>query len=171
MIDDLISDLPFPLCSSLPLCFKTPHFSVHKPIWSTQRHRGNRVEMWSSVLACRQAFAEDPARTYQILRFCITESSKDRAPPQFLWYHTTKEPMPMTLDIHLQLPPEYIDALRQHAAANGEDIDAYVSHLITDHLQSDATCTRRPNSWAARHPQLQHVIDDSRESIYAGCGE
>ncbi len=88
----------------------------------------------------------------------------------------------MTLDIHLQLPPEYIDALRQHAAASGEDIDAYVSHLITDHLQSDATCTRRPNfapqvftqwlnSWAARHPQLQHGIDDSRESIYAGCGE
>ena len=88
----------------------------------------------------------------------------------------------MTLDIHLQLPPEYIDALRQHAAANGEDINAYVSHLITDHLQPDVSSTRRTNctsqdfgewlkSWAERHPQLKHVVDDSRESIYAGCGE
>ncbi|MBL8812799.1 MAG: hypothetical protein JNM43_21720 [Planctomycetaceae bacterium] len=88
----------------------------------------------------------------------------------------------MTLDVHLQLPPEYIDALRQHAAANGEDVSTYVSALITDHLQSDANFTRRSigspqdfdewlNSWAERHPQLKHVIDDSRESIYAGCGE
>lgn len=88
----------------------------------------------------------------------------------------------MTLDIHLQLPPEYIDALRQHAAANGEDINSYVSHLITDHLQPDLSSTRRTNgtpqdfgewlkSWAERHPQLKHVVDDSRESIYAGCGE
>lgn len=88
----------------------------------------------------------------------------------------------MTLDIHLQLPPEYIDALRQHAAANGEDINSYVSHLITDHLQPDVSSTRRTNgtpqdfgewlkSWAERHPQLKHVVDDSRESIYAGCGE
>ena len=88
----------------------------------------------------------------------------------------------MTLNIQLQLPAEYIDALRQHAAANGEDINAYVSHLITDHLQPDLASNRSSDvtsqdfgewlkSWAERHPQLDHVVDDSRESIYAGCGE
>jgi len=88
----------------------------------------------------------------------------------------------MTLDIHLQLPPEYIDTLRQHAAANGEDISVYVSHLIADHLQPDVASSPKSNgtpqdfaewlkSWAERHPQLNHVVDDSRESIYAGCGE
>ena len=25
--------------------------------------------------------------------------------------------------------------------------------------------------WAASHPRLDHFVDDSRESIYAGCGE
>ncbi len=25
--------------------------------------------------------------------------------------------------------------------------------------------------WAASHPRLDRVLDDSRESIYAGCGE
>jgi transcriptional regulator of nitric oxide reductase len=36
----------------------------------------------------------------------------------------------MTLDLHLQLPDEYVEALRQHAAASGECVDAYVSQLI-----------------------------------------
>jgi hypothetical protein len=99
-----------PLCSSVPLCFKTHLSSTHSPVWSTQRHRENRVGTWSCVRAWRQAFAGAPAgplqlpsaslrqlqrhavesqslrpaRTYRIARFCITESEKDGDPPEFL---------------------------------------------------------------------------------------
>jgi hypothetical protein len=85
----------------------------------------------------------------------------------------------MTLELQLQLPLEYIDALRKHAAANGENIDAYVSQLVVDSLQAEMEATRLTNTsqqsfgdwlqaWAERHPKLDHEIDDSRESIYAG---
>jgi transcriptional regulator of nitric oxide reductase len=88
----------------------------------------------------------------------------------------------MTLDLHLQLPDEYVEALRQHAAASGECVDAYVSQLSAEHLQPDVASARPANassrdfgawlrSWALQHPQLQHVVDDRRDSIYAGCGE
>jgi len=95
---------------------------------------------------------------------------------------TGKETQTITLDNHLQLPPEYIDALRQHAAASGEDLDACVSQIVADNLQAEITATRRSNgqpqnfgewlkAWADRHPRLDHDIDDSRESIYADCVE
>jgi phenylpyruvate tautomerase PptA (4-oxalocrotonate tautomerase family) len=29
----------------------------------------------------------------------------------------------------------------------------------------------RMKAWAARHPRVDHFVDDSRESIYAGRGE
>jgi hypothetical protein len=88
----------------------------------------------------------------------------------------------MTLNIQLQLPPEYIDALRQRASEHGENLDVYISQIVAEEVQAELGATRRNEnkanhfgewlkSWAERHPQLNHVVDDSRESIYAGCGE
>lgn len=88
----------------------------------------------------------------------------------------------MTLNIQLQLPPEYIDALRQRASAQGENLDVYISHIIAEEVQAELGATRRHEdkakdfgqwfrAWADRHPRVDHIIDDSRESIYTGCGE
>ena len=52
----------FPLCFSVPLCFKPHPSSALRRVWSTQRHRDNRAGTWSCVVAYRQAFAGDPAR-------------------------------------------------------------------------------------------------------------
>ena len=88
----------------------------------------------------------------------------------------------MTLKVHLQLPSEYLAALQQHVAATGGEIDSYVSNIVADSLQPEVEAARRKQTsqgtfgewlqrWANRHPRLDHEIDVSRESIYAGCGE
>lgn len=88
----------------------------------------------------------------------------------------------MNLPVNLQLSSEHVAMLRQMAADSGLDLDAYVSQMIVEHLNAQPWPTRRTHgprsdfgewfqAWAAKHPQLSHVIDDSRESIYEGCGE
>ena len=88
----------------------------------------------------------------------------------------------MTLNVHLHLPSEHLAALKQHVAATGGEIDAYVSEIVADSLQPEIDAARRKlttqgmfgdwlKEWANRHPRLDHEIDISRESIYAGCGE
>ena len=72
--------------------------------------------------------------------------------------------------------------LRQHAAANGEDIDAYVSQIISNKLQAEMEFNLRQNApektfgeWlqecAHRHSKLDHEIYSIQASIYARCGE
>ncbi len=88
----------------------------------------------------------------------------------------------MTLNIELRLPEKYLNALQQHVAARGESIDSYVSDLVADSLQVEADLSLRKatrhgtfaewlQAWAERHPRLDHEIDITRESNYAGCGE
>ncbi len=88
----------------------------------------------------------------------------------------------MTLNVHLQLPLEHLAALKQHVAATGGEIDAYISEIVADSLQPEVEAARRKltphgtfgewlKQWANRHPRPDHEIDISRESIYAGCGE
>ena len=86
------------------------------------------------------------------------------------------------MNIDLRLPSEYVELLQQHVAATGGDIDKLVSDIVADSLQAEVESALSkqfsPGSfaewlqqWSNRHPQLEHDIDISRESIYAGCGE
>ena len=91
------------------------------------------------------------------------------------------------MNISVNFPAEIETTLRRQAAATGKDLATYVRDVVTeslvqDHLVQDdeAVPTRRPSpaefaqrldSWIALHPILDHAIDDSRESIYAGRGE
>ena len=86
------------------------------------------------------------------------------------------------MNIDLRLPSEYVEVLQQHVAATGEDINTFVTAIVTDSLQAEVESARSkqisPGSfaewlqqWGNRHPRLEHDIDISRESIYAGCGE
>ncbi len=86
------------------------------------------------------------------------------------------------MNIDLRLPSEYVEVLQQHVAATGQDIDTLVTDIVADRLQAEVEYARSRKvnqgtfaewlqEWANRHPRLEHDIDISRESIYAGCGE
>lgn len=86
----------------------------------------------------------------------------------------------MTLQIHL--PSELEAVIRERAIASGIDIETYVLNVMKDDVAEElATPATRRMSHAEfqarlqriieRHPVSQHVVDDSRESIYAGRGE
>ena len=60
--------------------------------------------------------------------------------------------------------------------------DTDFRQIVAEEVQAELGATRRNESnakdfgewfkaWADRHPRVDHIIDDSRESIYAGCGE
>ena len=84
----------------------------------------------------------------------------------------------MTLSI--ELPAEVEQELRRRADAAGEELAVFVLKLVTKSINT--SCRRKPkrsaeeiarrlDAWTALHPVLDHAIDDSRESIYQGCGE
>ncbi len=78
------------------------------------------------------------------------------------------------MKLNITIAPETEQALREQAA--GEDLSAYVGRLVEQIAQS--VKNRQPGEFAARmrawsqlHPVRDQLIDDSREAIYAGCGE
>ena len=85
------------------------------------------------------------------------------------------------MNVSVSFPNEIEIALRLRAAATGQDVESVVRQLVTESLQDSESVppesanpsefARRLELWIALHPVLQHAIDDSRESIYAGCGE
>lgn len=86
------------------------------------------------------------------------------------------------MNIELNLPAEYEQALQQRAAAQGRDVNTYVKEIVTESLADEVeirqkraarrgTFAERLDAWIARHPVLDRPVDDSRESIYEGRGE
>lgn len=89
----------------------------------------------------------------------------------------------MTLQVPLSEETE--SQLRAFANANGKDVLLVVADAIAEKLAADQPAAsdsraHQPsaeewiaalNAWAASHARLDYVADDSRESIYAGCGE
>lgn len=83
----------------------------------------------------------------------------------------------------LHIPPSSVveARLREYAAAAGRDVSSLVAEAIDDKLsaldEEASERTRRPRTaaqwiaelraWAASHPHLEYVADDSREGIYA----
>lgn len=89
----------------------------------------------------------------------------------------------MTLRIELSEQSEA--RLREYAKAAGKDLLAVVTEAINEKaaaLEEEGGGEVRPvrnaeewiaelRAWAASHPRIDAVVDDSRESIYAGRGE
>lgn len=87
------------------------------------------------------------------------------------------------MTLHIPLSPEIEAKLRKHAAASGKDPTMLVLEaveVITGRINggTEANSSLSPDqwsaewhAWAAGHKSLDHVVDDSRESIYAGRGE
>lgn len=85
------------------------------------------------------------------------------------------------MTVTIELTTEIEAALRRRAAASGEDLETYVRQLVANSLieesevvpprRSAAEFEQRLDAWIATLPRVDHEIDDSRESIYEGCGE
>ena len=90
--------------------------------------------------------------------------------------------------LNVPLSPEKEAKLRQRAAAAGKDVTEYIlavveedlamseepspAHLIdTRPSQQNDEWEKALDAWAAGHPRLDRIANDSRESIYEGRGE
>ena len=67
--------------------------------------------------------------------------------------------------------------LRQRATARGSTLEEYARTVLE---REAAVPVANPaaeawiaewRAWAASHPRSEHFVDDSRDSIYEGCGE
>lgn len=85
------------------------------------------------------------------------------------------------MNVSIYFPEEIEQSLRSRAAASGQDVETFVRQLVTQQLLEDepaaarqtsvAEFEKRLDAWINLHPKLDHAVDDSRESIYAGRGE
>lgn len=84
------------------------------------------------------------------------------------------------MNLKIEVPANLEPLLRERAAQAGVPVESFVLQAVTEQLAA----TDAPGAaigaeefsawlrqWAAQFPKLDHEIDDSRESIYAGRGE
>jgi hypothetical protein len=86
------------------------------------------------------------------------------------------------MSVILDLAPDIEQKLRIKAAEKGQTLEQYLQWLAAD-AAATATPSPDPNdlpyeewlvhwrAWLEGHPRRDTVADDSRESIYEGCGE
>jgi hypothetical protein len=84
------------------------------------------------------------------------------------------------MTITLDLPEDIATALELRAAASGQDVASLLREMVVENVQDEIPVRRArpPEEFMAQLqevidllPQPSGVIDDSRESIYAGRGE
>ena len=83
------------------------------------------------------------------------------------------------MTITLRLSAEVELRLREVAARHGLTVDAYVQRLAEQSVSAARDPAAIPQAeweaefraWAASHKPLPYLVDDDRESIYAGRGE
>ncbi len=84
------------------------------------------------------------------------------------------------MSVTIDLPPETEATLRAQAASQGAKLEEYLRELAKQwaggKLQRPEQKTPEQKvadflAWANSHDHITAVADDSRESIYEGCGE
>lgn len=83
------------------------------------------------------------------------------------------------MTITLNLTAEVESKLREAAARNGQTVDEYVSRLAEQSVAvapqgvaaSPEAREAEWRAWAASHQAVPGIVDDDRDSIYAGRGE
>lgn len=80
--------------------------------------------------------------------------------------------------IELDLTPRIEHQLRRQARLAGQDVPSYLLKIVCDQLEQvdgdravsieldDQSWARRLCRWADAFPRLNHLVDDSRDSIY-----
>ena len=86
------------------------------------------------------------------------------------------------MTVKLELTSEIEAKIREQAAASGQDVEAFVLQAVAERLadvdSASSSPSRNGDDWVQKlracidyHPVVTHVVDDSREAIYAGRGE
>ncbi len=84
------------------------------------------------------------------------------------------------MSVSISLPDEIEQALLLRAKAAGQDINAFVTSIVTEQLADESGTDKNESheefmtklrGIISLHPVSNGNVDDSRESIYAGCGE
>jgi len=78
------------------------------------------------------------------------------------------------MGVILNLAPEIERRLREKAAQEGQSLEDYLRRLAEESLGAEPPPSRPSadeweaelRAWAASHPTLSTIADDSRESIY-----
>jgi hypothetical protein len=79
------------------------------------------------------------------------------------------------MNLKLEIPPQTFEQLQFQA---GVELEAYVLSALNDRLESAQREPAKKHSaeqlqawlkdWSSKFPTLDHQVDDSRESFYAG---
>lgn len=86
----------------------------------------------------------------------------------------------MTVNLRIEVPANLEVLLKERAQQAGVPIESFVLQAVTERLAEPETTDSSIDAeefsiwlrqWADRFPKLDHVVDDSRDSIYAGRGE
>ena len=83
------------------------------------------------------------------------------------------------MNVSVNFPDELENTLRLTAAAAGTDVGTFIKHIVAERMAvadlpsesdriSPQVFAERQAAWVKLHPVLDHAIDDSRESFYAG---
>ena len=85
------------------------------------------------------------------------------------------------MNVSIYFPTEIETTLRRRAAAVGKDVETIVQEIVTEVLAEDRSYQRggasheefmaKVHEIISLHPVSNGLVDDSRESIYAGRGE
>ncbi len=86
------------------------------------------------------------------------------------------------MTIKLEFSADVENQLRERAASSGQHVEEFVLRALTEKLAAEDTVSRASDrngvDWKNKlhecidlHPNVQHAVDDSRESIYRGRGE
>lgn len=86
----------------------------------------------------------------------------------------------MAVNLRIEVPADLELLLKERAQQAGVPVELFVLQAVTTRLaegeMKDCAIDAEEFSlwlrqWADRFPKLEHSVDDSRESIYAGRGE
>ena len=86
----------------------------------------------------------------------------------------------MTVNLRIEVPANLELLLKERAQQAGVPVESFVLQAVTERLAESETTDSSINAeefslwlrqWADRFPKLDHAVDDSRDSIYAGRGE
>jgi hypothetical protein len=82
------------------------------------------------------------------------------------------------MNLSIEIPDEIGNEMQKRAIAAGKDLATFVGQVVVENAKEVESEThfassvddfiRRQKAWVNLHPKLDHVIDDSRESIYVG---
>ena len=84
------------------------------------------------------------------------------------------------MNLKIEVPANLELILKERAQQAGVPVELFVLQAVTDRLAESESPVSSVNAeqfslwltqWSDRFPKLEQIVDDSRDSIYAGRGE